>query len=117
MKKREAKYVKIDIVNKIIYRHYSSIYASGLDIVLEDPLIEIDDKGLHVSGEEWQWDFFRVRQWVEDMDKKPREGSVSYGHKTLKDLFTGVKRPYAKWWCLYEDTKHVDYHFNQWAIV
>lgn len=39
IKKRESKYVKIDIVNKIIYRYNDAVYANGLDIVLEDPLI------------------------------------------------------------------------------
>lgn len=122
MKKRESKYVKIDIVNKIIYRYNDAVYANGLDIVLEDPLISVDKEGLHISGKEWKWQFFNKGAWVEDIKDDPMYEEIlpeylMYKPRTIRDFFDGTQRPYALGWCRLVRTDHVEYHFGQWAII
>lgn len=117
MEFKKAKYIRIDIENKVIYTLDEAPASNGLETILEDASMVIVDGVLTISGYKWMWNFDFESKWLDELTEEPRQQHLKFKYKTIKDFFNSTKHPYVKYWWRNEKSKLVDYVFNQWAIV
>lgn len=95
--KIQSDYARIDGRNGIIELLESRPVANGLELIIENCLLEFDENNVcKISGDRWVWGFVLNKTFLSDLKYGVISRHTKMGYKTIWDWFSGLRSAYVK---------------------